>query len=147
MLALGLIFFFLMLAILMLSARAQATVRRHRYLAIMLCIAYLGLLFLHPYLFGLPGRIAENRFQKELRPGMTRTEIIRLAQEYGGTGPFRQSLDATKSTWDWRSDGALHVWFTDSETFCIVGGNDYGFYFSPQWKLVEWKVQPWGNAC
>jgi hypothetical protein len=114
---------------------------RHRGLVITLSLFYFVLLLLHPYIFGLPGRIAEDRFQKKIHSGMTRPEILRLAEAYGGSGLLGSPL------YDQRSDGLLIVSFTDSVTFCVVGGKEYDFYFRPDWMLTEWKVHDWGNAC
>jgi hypothetical protein len=115
-------------------------------LVITLSLVYFALLFLHPYIFGLPGRIAEARFQKKIHPGMTRSEIVRLAEEYGGSGLLGAGL-AGNAPYDWRSDGVLSVSFTDSITFCVVGGKVYDFYFRPDWTLTEWKTHEWGSAC
>jgi hypothetical protein len=115
-------------------------------LVITLSLVYLALLFLHPYIFGLPSRIAETRFQKQIHSGMRRSEIVRLAEEYGGSGLLGTGL-AGNAPYDWRSDGLLIVSFTDSSTFCVVGGKEYDFYFRPDGTLTEWKTHGWGNAC
>jgi hypothetical protein len=115
-------------------------------LVITLSLVYLALLFLHPYIFGLPGRIAEARFQKQIHSGMTRSEIISLAEEYGGSGLLGMGL-VKHPPYDWRSDGSLIVAFTDTSTFCVVGGKEYDFYFRPDGTLTEWKTHGWGNAC
>ena len=77
---------------------------------------------------------------------MTRSEIISLAEEYGGSGLLGMGL-VKNPPYDRRSDGSLIVAFTDSVTFCAVGGKVYDFYFRPDWTLTEWKAHDWGNAC
>ncbi|MBV9334088.1 MAG: hypothetical protein JO146_08775 [Candidatus Eremiobacteraeota bacterium] len=125
----------------------QVMKKRWRF-AVVLVIALLAFAWLHPYIFGLPGRIAEIRFERNIHKGMTRSEIVRLALKYGGSGPLGPLGSPTPDgAYDWRSDGALDVQFTDFATFCIVGGKWFRFYFLPNWTLTQWEVQPWGNAC
>lgn len=129
-----------------LSATKRVSRRRFRQVLILAALGVL-LLFCHPWLLGLPGRVAEMRFAGNLRHGMTRGEIIRLAVKYGGTGPFSTDLEQNDPTYDWRSNGDLEVWFTDHLTLCISGGKAFSFYFDRNWTLLEWKVQGWGTAC
>jgi hypothetical protein len=142
-----LLLFLAVLGLLLAFPKTRLTVTHNWRIWLLVTIVYAAFLFLHPYVFGLPGRIGESRFQKQLRPGMTRAGVIRLAEKYGGWNTFTRSLGTGESPRDWPSEGALYVDFTDWETFCIVGGNEYDLYFRPDWKLVEWKVQRWGNAC
>jgi hypothetical protein len=144
---LGVVLLGVALTLLAVIPKTNAAMKAHKRLVVTLVSVYLVLVVLHPYIFGLPGRIAEMRFQMGLRRGLTRAEIIRLAQKYKGTGPFGTGLDMTEPVWDWRSEGAVHIQFVDWSTLCIVGGKDYAFYFSPNWRLTEWKVAGWGNAC
>ena len=87
------------------------------------------------------------RFARDLHAGMTRAEIVRLGEKYGGSGPFHSDLRREPPAYDWRSDGRLDVWFTDYATLCISGGKAFSFYFRPNWTLTEWKEEAWGSAC
>jgi hypothetical protein len=137
----GLFGFLLALGLVAAFPKTRKALGTHRRAVITLSLVYLALLFAHPYILGLPGRIAEARFQKAIRPGMTRSELQRLADEYGGRGLLGGPLHAE------RSSGLLIVSFTDSVTFCIVGGKEYDFYFRPDSTLTEWKTRAWANAC
>jgi hypothetical protein len=77
---------------------------------------------------------------------MTPSEILRLAERYGGSGPDGMSL-VKNAPYDWRSDGLLIVTFTDISALCVVGGKEYDFYFRPDWTLTEWKRHDWEDAC
>jgi hypothetical protein len=145
-LVLGIFALGLILILLAAFPRTRKALSGHPRLAFTLILVYFALLFLHPYIFGLPGRIAEARFQRQIHSGMTRSEIVRLAEEYGGSGLLGMGLSGN-APYDWRSDGLLIVSFTDTSTFCVVGGKEYDFYFRPDWTLTEWKAHDWGNAC
>lgn len=146
MLVLGIFALGLILVLLVAFPRTRKALSGHPRLAFALILVYFALLFLHPYIFGLPGRIAEARFQRQIHAGMTPSEILRLAQEYGGSGPDGMSL-VKNAPYDWRSDGLLIVTFTNISTFCVVGGKEYDFYFRPDWTLTEWKRHDWEDAC
>src|SRR5581483_6791863 len=122
--------------------------QRHARLLVAFSVIYVALLLFHPYLFGLPGRIAEVQFQRHIRLGMKRSEIVRSAKQYGGTGPgFSDVTTAENSPYDWRSDASLDVYFIDFATLCVTGGRAYYFYFRPDFTLMAWKSEGWSNAC
>jgi hypothetical protein len=141
MLILGILAFALTLGLMSVFPKTKQALSRHRSLVIVLSLFYLAFLIVHPYIFGLPGRIAEHRFQKNIHSGMTRSRILRLAEAYGGRGLLGGQLYAQ------RSDGLLIVSFADWSTLCIVGGKEYDFYFRPDSTLTGWKTRRWENAC
>lgn len=125
----------------------SAAMRAHKSVAVIIVLLYLAILALHPYIFGLPGRINEWRFQHQIRPNMTRDEIVRLATKLGGTDLYGNPLDKHSGIYDWPYTGAIYVIFVDSATFCIVNGTQYNFYFSPNERLSLWRRESWGSAC
>jgi len=139
----GLIVMIVVLGVLSLIPRTSQALARHKVFTVAVILVYLSVLALHPYVFGLPGRIAEIKFQRQIHPGVTRSEVVRLAQRYGGTTPFFGDFQPGVRG----PEGGVNVWFVDWETFCIVDGNDYSFYFAPDSTLRSWKVQRLSNAC
>ena len=111
-----------------------------------IALAALAIVAAHPYLFGIKGRIDEHLFASHLHVAMRQNEIRQWAWNYGGRSPAG-GLTSQHSTYDPRNDGRLDVVFTEYETMCVSGGRDYQFLFSPDLKLTEWKVEPWGSAC
>jgi hypothetical protein len=106
------------------------------------------LFFVHPYVFGLPGRIGETWFAASLRTGMTRNDVVRLATRLGGRGMNGSSIAPNwVASVTHGAPGALDVLFTDTETLCIGSGKWYTLDFGSDWKLTSWSVQPWGSAC
>lgn len=146
MIVLGLVPLIVFFGVLALTPTWRKAIATRWRLVVIICVLYLGGLFFHPYVFGLRGRIAESIFEKQLHVGMTRADVITLAQHYGGSNPFNPGLGHGEE-WDTHSPGAVYVVFTDWETLCIGNGNEYELYFSANSRLLQWKVQPWGNAC
>jgi hypothetical protein len=143
MLVLGLFVLSLAVALLVGIPRTRQAMLARKQLAWFVILGYLGVLVLHPYIFGLPGRIAEANFQRRIHPGITRAEVMLLARRYGGTTPFFGDLEPYVRG----PSGELNVWFADWVSLCIVNGKNYSFYFSPNSELRSWKVEPLGNAC
>jgi len=104
----------------------------------------IALFFGHPYLLGLPGRIAESRFQSHIRSGMKCADVVRLANVYGGKGPQREDLSPY---WHCITDQPLGVEFVDFTTLCISDGKDFTFTFRPDKTLEGWTVADSGSAC
>jgi hypothetical protein len=124
--------------------KTHGVMQRNKRLVATCVAAYLALLFLHPYIVGLPGRIAEMEFGSEVHSGMTEPEIVQLARKYGGRAPF--GTVAGESTHELYS-GTVIVRFVDVVTLCVEGGNNYTLYFSPDGRLTESKVTRWESAC
>lgn len=103
----------------------------------------LAIVVIHPYLLGLPGRVAEATFQHELRLGMHRSDAVRLARRLGGNVDSPRWMDNLKTG----APGNLDVTFIDLVTLCISGGKNYELGFSGQWRLTSWDVSRWGSAC
>lgn len=141
MLVLGVIAFALALGLSAVFPKIWATLWRHRGLVIALSLLYFVLLGLQPYISGLPGRMAEARFQKNIHLGMTRSEILLVANQYGARGLLGGPLYTPRAV------VPLIVSFTDWSTLCIVGGKEYDFYFQPDSTLTQWKTHHWENAC
>lgn len=116
-----------------------------------LCILAIALFFVHPYLFGLPGRIAETLFQSGLHQGLPRADVIRLASKLGGMDTMQDRINSNDPRWtldlSHGAPGQLDIIFIDSLTFCIEGGNWYTLNFGADWKLRSWSEQPWGSGC
>jgi hypothetical protein len=143
MLVAGLFVVILILALLAVIPQARRAMSTRKGLVVAIALGFLGVVFFHPYVFGLPGRLAETSFQEQIRPGMTRSQVIALARKYGGKTPFFSDLEPYVRG----PDGALNVFFVDWATFCVGNGNNYSFYFRPNSKLRSWKVERLGNAC
>jgi hypothetical protein len=102
---------------------------------------------LHPYIFGLKGRIAEAGFEARLHKGMSRGDVRRLALQSGGAGPVESLSPSENPPYDRISDGAIDVRFTDFATLCVTGGKWFRLYFAPDWSLTQWETQSWHSAC
>jgi hypothetical protein len=139
----GLLLFTLVSAGLLAIPEIRRAAITHKAPAVVMGLTFLGVLFVHPYVFGLPGRIAEMRFQEQLRPGISRLEALRLARQYGGKTPYFSDL----RPYIYGPNGESQVWFVDWVSLCVVDGNVYSVYFSPSSKLTSWKVDRLGNAC
>ena len=107
---------------------------RYWWRALAAVIIFVGVVFGHQWMLGLPGRIGELRFQSALRPGMTIAQATDLASSVGGDP----------------SNGApntMTIRFVDNTTFCFSGGNEYTIQFDDHQLLKSWKSKPWTNFC
>lgn len=90
------------------------------------------ILFLtHPWLFGLYGRVLENRFQHEVKPGMTKAQLVQLWSESGSAPP------------PWYDDYI----FVDWETFCFESGKQFQVKFDADMRVKSWTERPWVIGC
>ncbi len=148
MLFLGLIFLVIVLGVLLAIPRTNAFVSAHKGTTAMVVLGYLVVLVLHPYAFGIRGRIAEHLFERHIHLGMTRDEVIRWADRVGWDKSYTINTQwQMHEPYSELNDGRLDITFIDGVTFCVAGGKDYQFYFSPDWKVTEWRIEPWSNAC
>ena len=126
--------------------KTHGVMQRNKRLVATCVAAYLALLFLHPYIVGLPGRIAEMEFGSEVHSGMTEPEIVQLARKYGGRAPF--GTVAGESTHELYSGTVIPFAIRRCRHLVHVeGGNNYTLYFSPDGRLTESKVTRWESAC
>ena len=103
----------------------------------------LALLFLHPYIIGLPWRVGEIIFAHQIHKGMTRSEVIALAVKYGGTGLGSRALAPD----DDPQGGFLSVQFLDWASLCVGGGREFDFHFYKNGTLAYREVGSWSGAC
>lgn len=101
-----------------------------------------GLLLVHPWLFGIRGLLDSGRFERGLRTGMSLAEVQRLkntTDSYNSPDPIQvYGTDPTYAPW---------VEYATWETFCAAGGNQYILYFDAEQNLRSWKVQRFLDGC
>ena len=95
----------------------------------------LVLLFTHPWLFGLYGYVLENRFQREIKPGMAEDQVLQM---WAKTGDANPPVDVNNRT-DFE--------FVDWESFCVESGKQIWVTFDAQSRVKSWSVQPWQLGC
>lgn len=117
---------------------------RRRRIVFTITIVLVILIFVHPYIFGLPGRIEELGFITGVHSGMTQSELIERANKFGGQGPFGFAVGNLP---DEVRPGTVVFQFVDSVSVCIGGGNRYIFHFTPNGRLETWKRIRWESAC
>lgn len=129
-------------------------------------VLFLTLCVMHPYLLGLSGRIHENRFDSDLRLGLTRIDVVQLAQKTDGevlcsaSHPCDGKLYNHRgySSWETNQDeaikyalkdrsGTLKVQYADQLTLCFVAGNVYDLSFDESGHLRSWRVDQWTDGC
>lgn len=93
------------------------------------------LVFAHPYLFGLPGRIAESRLRSGLRTGMTRDQVLRLGRERDGNAGWD---DVTQ---------VQEFQYVDFGTICTSGGERFDVRFDNAMQVQSWTEKRWVTAC
>jgi hypothetical protein len=140
MFVLGFVLLVFVLVPLLIFPKTRAFLAAHKKAAAVVVSLYLAALVFHPYLFGMRGYIGEHQFERHLRPGITRDQALQLATQYN-------ALPLDRSPFNARNDGTLFITFIDNSTFCIVNGRTYELLFSPDSRLTEWRVIPYGNAC
>lgn len=102
-----------------------------------IAIGVVALIILHPYVFGLSGRLSELMFQSKLHKGMPRAEAVDLARRFGGT-----DLGGARIAPSWvdsRTHGAAgstDVQFVDFATLCVVNGKWYTLNFASDWEAA-----------
>ena len=79
--AFGIIALVIVLGVLALIPRTLDAMQRHKRLVVIL-------------LFGLSGRIGEMVFMSKVHEGMTKRELVTLADQYGGHGPFDGAMNS-----------------------------------------------------
>lgn len=136
-------------AFVLLSAfpKTQALLAAHKKATVAIILVYFAALILHPYAIGLPGLIGEHSFDRGIRLDMTRDQVLGWALKDGAIVDKSDALLQKQQSWSEFDSGRLDATFIDSMTFCIVGGKTYTLFFSSDWKLIEWHVKPYGNAC
>ncbi|HEX3672097.1 MAG TPA: hypothetical protein VHT92_10395 [Candidatus Cybelea sp.] len=132
------------LGVLALIPKTHAVMQRRKRLVVILVIAFLAFLFLNPYLFGLPGRIGEMAFVSEVHQGMTKPELLKLADRYGGHGPFNGAINSPPYE---VGGNTIVLQFENVITLCVAGGDEYVFYFSANDLLESWRKNGWETAC
>ncbi len=100
------------------------------------CGIILLLLLIHPWLFGLPGRLQEYRFQHGLKPGMTKDQVSRLWASTGvQDGPVPDQYNG------------LHFLSVDWATLCDDRGQDIWVFFDRQKHVQSWNTSPYRTGC
>ena len=140
----GIIALVIVLGVLALIPRTHDAMQRHKRLVVILVIAFLAFLFLNPYLFGLSGRIGEMVFMSKVHDGMTKRELVTLADQYGGHGPFDGAMNSPP---DEVRGNTVVMQFETMSTLCIEGGDEFVFRFSVNDLLESWKKNGWESAC
>ncbi len=103
------------------------------------CVILVVLFLSHPWLLGLPGRIASIRFANGLHVGMSQDQVqlledkieSRSAQEDMNYGP-EAPRDVNFATWG---------------TLCVTRGIQYILYYDETQHLTSWKIRDWGDSC
>lgn len=126
----------IMAAWLWLGTRFVIRPREPRYIIriVASAIVFVAFLFVHPWIFGLSGRVGELRLEHSLRPGMTIAQATGLIQKIGGD-PLVESPKI------------LTVQFVDFSTFCVGGGLRYTLTFGENQTLKSWDSKEWSDAC
>lgn len=143
MLSIGIFALVIVLGVLALIPKMHDAMRRHKRVVVIVVIAYIALIFLHPYLFGLPGRVREMMFVSKVHDGMTKRELLTLADQYGGHGP----LNGPNSPIDDLRGNTVVIQFENTATLCFGGGDEFVFRFSMDDLLEGWKENGWENGC
>jgi hypothetical protein len=94
-------------------------------------VALVVLFFVHPYLFGLPGRINEHRFENGLRVGMSVDDLTRLATDTHAD--VRGGVDSPR--------------FTDKMTLCDTEGDSVVISFDNSDRVRKWFVDRTIFSC
>ena len=115
-------------------APTSVFVELYRYGVVVLVV--LVILFAHPFVIGLPGRVGEARFERSLRPGMSRDQVVRLWNETG---------DRSEVTND--GPNTLGFSFVDFGTICVLGGSHVSVRFDKAMLLQSWRETPWSKHC
>jgi len=139
----GIFSLIIVLAILAIVPKTNETLKRRKRVVIILSAAYLAFWFLHPYIFGLRGLIGGLAFERHIRKGMTRSEVMGLATKYQGTGLGGEPLVRDENP----DDDFLAVYFVNFATLCVMGGKEFELNFSKERTLTSWGTEPWGSAC
>lgn len=144
MIVIGIFAIVIVLGVLALIPKTHDAIQRHKRLVVIIVVAYLAFLFLHPYIFGLPGHIGEMVFMSKVHHGMTKRELVTLADQYGGHGPFNGDISSPP---DEVRGNTVVIQFETMSTLCIGGGDEYVFHFAVDDLLEGWKENGWENAC
>jgi hypothetical protein len=117
--------------------------------ALLVGLAFVFLYWIHPYIFGFPGRLHERTFERALRVGMPRSGTIQIAKRLDGRSMFDDSWLPPSKPWSRETNPrTLDIIFDDSVTFCIVSGKWYHLTFDARTHLLlRWDIQDWGSAC
>jgi hypothetical protein len=95
------------------------------------------------YMFGLPGRIGESIFTANLRTGMPRAKVERLARL-----TFSQDTgDIPSPSIKYPDPNARFVFYTDMATFCVDSGMLYVVHFDQNGQVGFLSVYPWKSNC
>jgi hypothetical protein len=79
---------------------------------------------------------------------MSRDEVIHWANTVGWDNSYLiDTAWQMHEPYSTLNHGRLDITFIDWSSFCVVGGKDYQFYFSPDWKVTKWHIEPWNNGC
>lgn len=98
------------------------------------------LLVVHPWLLGVPGRIAELRFKHAVREGMSRAEVAALAKSTRGDCCFLAPQIEPNT-------GPMEIDYTEWWTSCVRGGTTYLLDFDQHDRFRSWHAQPWKLGC
>ena len=97
-----------------------------------------ALLFAHPLLLGLPGRIEVWRYEHGLQIGMTRDQVMQLwDRTRTGGGVVDYDLPGHSRGFP----------FIEYETICVEGGEDIHVRFDDDNRVRSWSAVPWDSAC
>jgi hypothetical protein len=93
---------------------------------------------LHPFLFAIPSRIAEFKFQRHVRVGMSESDVLALARRSGNDGSNGGIAI---------SYGQVDIFFAHYATVCVAGGTEYVLRFDAADRLQSWRTTPFNSAC
>lgn len=92
------------------------------------------LILAHPWLFGLPGRVQEWRFQLGLHKGITRAQVLHLASATGNAASTEPNGNVDIVGWDFG-------------TVCIASGKERIAQFDDAGRAALWNVTAHGDGC
>jgi hypothetical protein len=120
--------------------------RSHLWLAV--ALAAVIMLIIHPWLFGLPGRIESIRFRAGLHEGMTRAQVRRLIEiTHGDTSISVTPMTEFQGMRQETEAGVTLVHFIDMASLCEASGPLYHLRFDRDGRLGPWTVTSWVNVC
>jgi hypothetical protein len=101
------------------------------------CLVLLIAAIIHPWLFGLPGRIGSIIFQSNLHAGMTRREAEDLSTRTSGL-----SNPAGTDT-----PSRLTVMYDLTKTLCVRTGIEHYLTFDHTQHLLSWTDVSFATGC
>jgi hypothetical protein len=91
------------------------------------------------WVLGLPGRVAESKFEQGLNRGMSPSQVRSLKDATHG----QEVADYDSSD----PAGSIEVRFVDSVSICVGSGKTFHILFDDQNRLRSWRVSRWVDSC